>query len=234
MASVAIVTGGTRGIGEAISVALVAAGAKVAATYSSDDPGVEAFEGHTGISARKWEIAQLDACLAGVEKVECELGPVVILVNALRSPCVGPFANMNRRNWDDAITSQIGGCFNMTKAVWPGMLARGFGRIVNIGSIVGRTGRPERVIDAAVQSALHGFTKSLAQEGAPAGITVNLIEPGAINGEPCALGLLASDIPVGRLGRAEDIARAVLFLCDEDAGFITGSTLSINGGQHMH
>lgn len=234
MASVAIVTGGTRGIGEAISVALVAAGAKVAANYSSDDPEADAFEARTGLRAHNWEIAQLDACLAGVEKVESELGPVGILVNASRSPCIGPFTSMNRRSWDDAIASQIGGCFNMARAVWPGMLARGFGRIVNIGSIIGRTGRTGRVIDAAVQSALHGFTKSLAQEGAPAGITVNLIEPGAIDGEPCALGLLASDIPVGRMGRAEDIARAVLFLCDDKADFITGSTLSINGGQHMH
>ncbi|MGZ8310578.1 MAG: acetoacetyl-CoA reductase [Allosphingosinicella sp.] len=240
MAHVAIVTGGTRGIGEAISIALREAGVTVAANYAGNEEKARAFTDRTGIKAYKWDVSDLDACLAGVEQVEGELGAVDVLVNNAGITRDGTMKRMTRQSWDDVIDVNLGGCFNMAKAVWNGMSDRKYGRIVNIGSINGQAGQYGQVNYAAAKSGIHGFTKALAQEGARAGITVNAIAPGYIDTEmvaavpPDVLEKIVAKIPVGRLGRAEEIARGVTFLCSEDAGFVTGSTLSINGGQHMY
>ena len=240
MARVAIVTGGSRGIGEAISIALRDEGVTVAANYAGNDERARAFTERTGIKAYRWDVADLDACIAGVAQVESELGPVDILVNNAGITRDGTMKRMSREAWDEVIDVNLGGCFNMAKAVWDGMNARKFGRIVNIGSINGQAGQYGQVNYAAAKSGIHGFTKALAQEGARTGITVNAIAPGYIDTEMVAavpedvLAKIVARIPVGRLGRADEIARGVTFLCGEDAGFITGSTLSINGGQHMY
>jgi acetoacetyl-CoA reductase len=240
MARVAIVTGGTRGIGEAISLALRDAGVTVAANYAGNDERARAFTDRTGIKAYKWDVADFDACIAGVQQVEAELGPVEVLVNNAGITRDGTMKRMNRQAWEEVIDTNLGGCFNMAKAVWDGMNARKYGRIVNIGSINGQAGQYGQVNYAAAKSGIHGFTKALAQEGARAGITVNAIAPGYIDTDmvaavpPDVLEKIVAKIPVGRLGRAEEIARGVTFLCAEDAGFVTGSTLSINGGQHMY
>jgi acetoacetyl-CoA reductase len=240
MARVAIVTGGTRGIGEAISVALKDEGVTVAANYAGNDEKARAFTERTGIKAYKWDVADLDACLAGVAAVEADLGPVEIVVNNAGITRDGTMKRMARESWDEVMDVNLGGCFNMTKAVWDGMNGRKFGRIVNIGSINGQAGQYGQVNYAAAKLGIHGFTKALAQEGARAGITVNAIAPGYIDTEMVAavpadvLEKIVAKIPVGRLGKAEEIARGVTFLCSEDGGFITGSTLSINGGQHMY
>jgi acetoacetyl-CoA reductase len=240
MARVAIVTGGTRGIGEAISVALRDEGVTVAANYAGNEEKAREFSDRTGIKAYKWDVADLDACLAGVQQVESELGPVDILVNNAGITRDTTMKRMTRQGWDEVIDVNLGGCFNMAKAVWEGMNGRKYGRVVNIGSINGQAGQYGQVNYAAAKSGIHGFTKALAQEGARAGITVNAIAPGYIDTEmvaavpPDVLDKIVARIPVGRLGRAEEIARGVAFLCSENAGFITGSTLSINGGQHMY
>jgi acetoacetyl-CoA reductase len=240
MARVAIVTGGTRGIGEAISVALRDAGITVAANYAGNEQKAREFTERTGIKAYKWDVSDYDACMAGARQVEEELGPVDILVNNAGITRDGTMKRMSRQMWDEVIDVNLGGCFNMAKAVWDGMNARKFGRVVNIGSINGQAGQYGQVNYAAAKSGIHGFTKALAQEGARAGITVNAIAPGYIDTEMVAavpedvLQKIVAKIPVGRLGKAEEIARGVAFLCGEDAGFITGSTLSINGGQHMY
>jgi acetoacetyl-CoA reductase len=240
MARVAIVTGGTRGIGEAISIALRDQGVTVAANYAGNDEKAREFSHRTGIKSYKWDVADLDACQAGVQQVESELGPVEILVNNAGITRDGTMKRMNRDSWDQVIDVNLGGCFNMAKAVWDGMNGRKYGRIVNIGSINGQAGQYGQVNYAAAKSGIHGFTKALAQEGARAGITVNAIAPGYIDTEmvaavpPDVLEKIVARIPVGRLGRADEIARGVTFLCSEDGGFITGSTLSINGGQHMY
>ena len=240
MARVAIVTGGTRGIGEAISVALRDEGVTVAANYAGNEEKAREFSDRTGIKAYKWDVADLDACLAGVQQVESELGPVDILVNNAGITRDATMKRMTRQGWDEVIDVNLGGCFNMAKAVWDGMNGRKYGRVVNIGSINGQAGQYGQVNYAAAKSGIHGFTKALAQEGARAGITVNAIAPGYIDTEmvaavpPDVLDKIVARIPVGRLGRAEEIARGVAFLCSENAGFITGSTLSINGGQHMY
>ncbi len=240
MARVAIVTGGTRGIGEAISIALRDEGVTVAANYAGNEEKAREFSDRTGITAYKWDVADLDACLAGAQQVESELGPVDILVNNAGITRDGTMKRMNRQSWDEVIDVNLGGCFNMAKAVWEGMNGRKYGRIVNIGSINGQAGQYGQVNYAAAKSGIHGFTKALAQEGARAGITVNAIAPGYIDTEmvaavpPDVLEKIVARIPVGRLGRANEIARGVTFLCSEEGGFITGSTLSINGGQHMY
>jgi acetoacetyl-CoA reductase len=240
MARVAIVTGGTRGIGEAISLALKDQGVTVAANYAGNDERARAFTDRTGIKAYKWDVADCDACVAGVQQVEGELGPVDILVNNAGITRDGTMKRMNRKAWEEVIDTNLGGCYNMAKAVWDGMNARKYGRIVNIGSINGQAGQYGQVNYAAAKSGIHGFTKALAQEGARAGITVNAIAPGYIDTDMVAavpadvLEKIVAKIPVGRLGRAEEIARGVTFLCAEDGGFVTGSTLSINGGQHMY
>jgi len=240
MARVAIVTGGTRGIGEAISVGLKNAGYKVAANYMGNDERAKAFSERTGIAVYKWDVADFDACQAGVKKVEADLGPVEVIVNNAGITRDGTMKKMARNGWDDVLDTNLGGCFNMCKAAWDGMLSRSFGRVVNIGSINGQAGQYGQVNYAAAKSGIHGFTKALAQEGAPKGITVNAIAPGYIDTDmvaavpPEVLDKIKSRIPVGRLGKAEEIARGVLFLVADDAGFVTGSTMSINGGQHMY
>ena len=240
MARVAVVTGGTRGIGEAISLALQEAGVTVAANYAGNEQKAQDFTSRTGIKSYRWDVSDYDACMAGVQQVEAELGPVDVLVNNAGITRDGTMKRMTRQAWDDVIDVNLGGCFNMAKAVFDGMTSRKFGRIVNIGSSNGQAGQDGQGNYAAAKSGIHGFTKALAQEGARAGITVNAIAPGYIDTEMVAavpedvLGKIVARIPVGRLGRADEIARGVLFLCGEDAGFITGSTLSINGGQHMY
>ena len=240
MARVAIVTGGTRGIGEAISVALRDMGMKVAANYAGNDERAREFTERTGIPAYKWDVANYESCLKGVAQVVAELGPVDIVVNNAGITRDATMKRMTRAGWDEVVDVNLGGCFNMCKAVWDSMLERGFGRIVNIGSINGQAGQYGQVNYAAAKSGIHGFTKALAQEGASKGITVNAIAPGYIDTDmvaavpPQVLEKIVAKIPVGRLGKAEEIARGVLFLAADEAGFVTGSTRSSNGGQHMY
>jgi len=237
---VAIVTGGSRGIGEAISVALRDMGMQVAANYAGNEERAREFTERTGIKSYKWDVADFDACIEGVRQVESELGPVDVLVNNAGITRDSTMKRMDRGKWSEVIDVNLGGVFNMAKAVWDGMATRGYGRIVNIGSINGQAGQYGQVNYAAAKSGIHGFTKALAQEGARSGVTVNAIAPGYIDTDMVAavpedvLGKIVAKIPVNRLGKAEEIARGVAFLVDENAGFITGSTLSINGGQHMY
>ncbi|MDQ3246037.1 MAG: acetoacetyl-CoA reductase [Pseudomonadota bacterium] len=240
MARVAIVTGGTRGIGEAISMALRDMGMNVAANYAGNEERASAFTDRTGIKAFRWDVSDHQACVEGVARVEAEIGPIDVLVNNAGITRDTTMKRMDRQKWQEVIDTNLGGCFNMAKAVWDGMVARGYGRIVNIGSINGQAGQYGQVNYAAAKSGIHGFTKALAQEGARGGVTVNAIAPGYIDTDMVAavpddvLGKIVSRIPVNRLGRADEIARGVAFLVDENAGFVTGSTLSINGGQHMY
>jgi len=240
MARVAIVTGGTRGIGEAISLALKDEGVIVAANYAGNEEKAKAFTERTGIKSYKWDVGDFDACAAGVAQVEAELGPVDIVINNAGVTRDGTILKMTREMWEDVIRINLGGCFNMAHATFPGMRNRKWGRIVNIGSINGQAGQYGQVNYAAAKSGIHGFTKALAQEGARAGVTVNAIAPGYIDTDmvaavpPEVLEKIVAKIPVGRLGQASEIARGVTFLCSEEGGFVTGSTLSINGGQHMY
>lgn len=239
MSRTAIVTGGTRGIGEAISVSLRDAGYSVKALYAGREDRARAFSEQTGIPAIKCDVAQFDRCAETVSRISAD-GAVDILVNNAGVTRDATMRKMQRGQWDEVLDINLGGCFNMCKAVWDGMLARGFGRIVNIGSINGQAGQYGQVNYAAAKSGIHGFTKALAQEGASKGITVNAIAPGYIDTDMVAavpapvLEKIVARIPVGRLGHAGEIARGVLFLVADEAGFITGSTLSINGGQHMY
>ncbi|HEX4694360.1 acetoacetyl-CoA reductase [Sphingomonas sp.] len=240
MARVAIVTGGTRGIGEAISLALKDMGMTVAANYAGNDERAKAFTDRTGIRAFKWDVGDYDAAQEGVRKVEAEIGPVDVLVNNAGITRDGTLLKMDKQAWNEVIDTNLGGCFTMAKAVFAGMKDRGWGRIVNIGSVNGQAGQYGQVNYAAAKSGIHGFTKALAQEGARFGITVNAIAPGYIDTDMVAavpadvLAKIVARVPVGRLGQASEIARGVAFLVAEDAGFVTGSTLSINGGQHMY
>jgi acetoacetyl-CoA reductase len=240
MARVAIVTGGTRGIGEAISLALQEAGMTVAATYAGNAARADAFTERTGIKAFQWDVADFGACQTGCARVAEELGPVDVVVNNAGITRDGTILKMSYEAWREVIDTNLGGCFNMAKATFPGMRERKWGRIVNIGSINGQAGQYGQVNYAAAKSGIHGFTKALAQEGAKFGVTVNAIAPGYIDTDMVAavpdevLEKIVARIPVGRLGAAGEIARGVVFLCGEEAGFVTGSTLSINGGQHMY
>lgn len=240
MTKTAIVTGGTRGIGEAISRALQADGVQVAANYAGNDEKAAAFEAATGIRVFKWDVGDHQQCIDGCARVVAELGPIDIVVNNAGITRDGTLQRMTLEMWDDVIRINLGGCFNMAKAVFGGMKDRGWGRIVNIGSINGQGGQYGQVNYAAAKSGIHGFTKALAQEGAKFGVTVNALAPGYIDTDMVAavpeavLEKIVSKIPVGRLGQADEIARGVAFLCSDNAGFITGSTLSINGGQHMY
>ncbi|MFV0625095.1 acetoacetyl-CoA reductase [Sphingomonas sp. ac-8] len=240
MARVAIVTGGTRGIGEAISLALKDAGMTVAANYAGNEEKAKAFTERTGIPAFRWDVGDFEATQKGVAEVEAALGPVDAVINNAGITRDGTILKMSYEMWEDVIRTNLGGCFNMAKAVFPGMRERKWGRIVNIGSINGQAGQYGQVNYAAAKSGIHGFTKALAQEGARFGVTVNAIAPGYIDTEMVAavpadvLEKIVAKIPVGRLGQASEIARGVAFLCSEEAGFVTGSTLSINGGQHMY
>ncbi len=240
MSRVAIVTGGTRGIGAATAIALRDAGYDSAAVYARDDSKAEQFSTATGIAAYKWDVSDFDACQEGVARVVADLGPVDVLVNNAGITRDGTMHRMTYEQWQQVIDTNIGSCFNMSRAVIEGMRERRFGRIVNVGSINGQAGQYGQVNYAAAKSGIHGFTKALAQEGAAHGITVNAIAPGYIDTEMVAavpeniLEKIIERIPVGRLGRAEEIARAIIFLAADEAGFITGSTLSVNGGQHMY
>ena len=240
MARVALVTGGTRGIGRAISIELKNQGRKVVANYAGNDDAARAFTEDTGIVAYKWDVGDHEACQEGVAKVEAEQGPVEILVNNAGITRDGTIMNMTFDMWREVMRVNLSGCFSMAKAVFPGMRQRKWGRIVNIGSINGQGGQYGQVNYAAAKSGIHGFTKALAQEGARYGVTVNALAPGYIDTDMVAavpaevLEKIVARVPVGRLGQAEEIARGVAFLCAEDGGFVTGSTLSINGGQHMY
>jgi acetoacetyl-CoA reductase len=240
MTRVAIVTGGTRGIGEAISIALKGMGFKVAANYGGDDAKAAAFSAANDIPVYKWDVADFDAVHEGVAKIEADLGPVDIVVNNAGITRDSTLLRQTYEQWKQVIDTNLGGCFNMSKAVFSGMKTRGWGRIVNIGSINGQAGQYGQVNYAAAKSGIHGFTKALAQEGAKFGITVNAIAPGYIDTDmvaavpPDVLEKIVAKIPVGRLGQAREIARGVVFLVGDDSGFITGSTLSMNGGQHMY
>ena len=240
MARVAVVTGGTRGIGEAISIALKDKGMTVAATYAGNDDRAREFTARTGIKAYKFDVADHQACIDAVGRIESELGPVDVLVNNAGITRDTTMKRMDHAKWQEVIDTNLGGCFNMAKAVFDGMQTRGFGRIVNIGSINGQAGQYGQVNYAAAKSGIHGFTKALAQEGARSNVTVNAIAPGYIDTDmvsavpPEVLAKIVSKIPVNRLGQASEIARGVAFLVDDEAGFVTGSTLSINGGQHMY
>ena len=240
MARVALVTGGTRGIGAAISTALKAAGHNVVANYGGNDDAANAFKAETGIPVFKWSVADYEACQAGIRQVEAELGPVEILVNNAGITRDAMFHKMTPQQWREVIDTNLTGVFNMTHPVWSGMRDRKFGRVVTISSINGQKGQAGQANYSAAKAGDIGFTKALAQEGSRAGITVNVIAPGYIGTEM----VKAIDekvlneriiplIPVGRLGTPEEIARAVVFLASEEGGFITGSTLSINGGQYM-
>jgi acetoacetyl-CoA reductase len=240
MARIALVTGGTRGIGEAISVALKNAGYSVAANYAGNDEAAQSFTDRTGIKAYKFDVADPAAVNEAIAKIEAELGPVDVLVNNAGITRDGVMHRMTFEQWNAVIQTNLASCFNTCRAVIDGMRNRNFGRIVNIGSINGQAGQYGQVNYAAAKSGIHGFTKALAQEGAAKGITVNAIAPGYIDTDMVravpanVLEKIVAKIPVGRLGKAEEIARGVLFLVGDDAGFITGSTLSINGGQHMY
>jgi len=240
MARVAVVTGGTRGIGEAISVALKNAGYTVAANYAGNDEKAKEFSARTGIAVYKFDVSDFDAVKDGIAKITAELGPVDVVVNNAGITRDGVLQRMTPQQWNEVIATNLTSCFNLCRNVIDGMRERGFGRIVNIGSVNGQAGQYGQVNYAAAKSGIHGFTKALAQEAAAKGITVNAIAPGYIDTDmvravpPNVLEKIVARIPVGRLGKAEEIARGVLFLVGDDAGFITGSTLSINGGQHMY
>jgi acetoacetyl-CoA reductase len=237
---VAVVTGGTRGIGRAISVALKNAGYTVAANYAGNDEAAKAFEQETGIRAFKFDVSDFKACEAGMKQIAEDLGPVDVLVNNAGITRDTTLHRMTYEQWEQVIHTNLTSCFNMCRLAIDGMRERNFGRIVNIGSINGQAGQYGQVNYAAAKSGIHGFTKALAQEGAAKNITVNAIAPGYVDTDMVrsvpanVLEKIIAKIPVGRLGRADDIARGVLFLVADDAEFITGSTLSINGGQHMY
>ena len=240
MSRVAVVTGGTRGIGEAISVSLKEAGYNVAASYAGNDEAAQKFTEKTGIPAYKFDVSDFEACQSAVEKISADLGPVEVLVNNAGITKDGTMHRMSFDQWNAVIQTNLSSCFNMSRCVIEGMRENGFGRIVNIGSVNGQAGQYGQVNYAAAKSGIHGFTKALAQEGAAKGITVNAIAPGYVLTDMVravpekVLEKIIATIPVGRLGDPNDIARSVLFLVADDAGFITGSTLSINGGQHMY
>jgi acetoacetyl-CoA reductase len=240
MSRVALVTGGTRGIGEAICLALKDAGFKVVATYAGNEEAAQKFTAATEIQAYKFDVGDYEACQAAVKNIESDMGQVEVLINNAGITRDGTMHKMTFEQWNQVIQTNLTSCFNMCHAVLDGMRERGFGRIVNIGSINGQAGQYGQVNYAAAKSGIHGFTKALAQEGATKGITVNAIAPGYIATEMVravpanVLEKIVARIPVGRLGEASEIARGVVFLTADDAGFITGSTLSINGGQHMY
>ena len=240
MPRVALVTGGSRGIGAAISKALKAEGYAVAATYAGNDDAARAFTAETGIRTYKWNVASYEDCAAGVAQVAADLGPVEVLVNNAGITRDAPFHKMTPQQWHEVIDTNLTGLFNMTHYVWPGMRERKFGRVISISSINGQKGQFAQANYAAAKAGDIGFTKALAQEGARAGITVNVVAPGYINTEMMSTipekvmnEVILPQIPVGRLGEAGEIARCVVFLASDGAGFITGSTLSANGGQYM-
>ena len=240
MARVALVTGGTRGIGAAISIGLKEAGFSVAATYGGNDEAANKFKDETGIAVYKWDVGDFEACKSGIEQVEGDLGPIDVLVNNAGITRDGTLHRMTPENWSAVIRTNLDSLFNMTRNVIEGMRSRGFGRIINISSVNGQKGQLGQSNYSAAKAGLIGFTKAVAQEGAAKGITCNAVAPGYIGTEMVRAvpeeilnTKIIPQIPVGRLGEAEEIARCVSFLASDDAGFITGSTLSANGGQYM-
>ncbi|MCC0049122.1 MAG: beta-ketoacyl-ACP reductase [Rhodobiaceae bacterium] len=240
MTRTALVTGGSRGIGAAISKALKDAGCKVAANYAGNDEAANAFKAETGIPVYKWSVADYDACVAGISQVEADLGPIDILVNNAGITRDAMFHKMTPQQWNEVIGTNLTGLFNMSHPTFAGMRERGFGRIINISSINGQKGQMGQANYSAAKAGDIGFTKALAQEGAFKGVTVNAICPGYIGTEMVRAvpedvlkSKILPQIPVGRLGEPEEIARCVVFLASDDAGFITGSTISANGGQYM-
>jgi acetoacetyl-CoA reductase len=240
MARVALVTGGSRGIGAAISVALKAAGYTVAANYAGNDDAAAKFKAETGIPVYKWSVADYEACVAGTRQVEADLGPVDVLVNNAGITRDAMFHKMTPQQWKEVIDTNLNGVFNMTHPLWSGMRDRKFGRVITISSINGQKGQAGQVNYSASKSGDIGFAKALAQEGARAGITVNVICPGYIGTEMVKAidekvlnERIIPQIPVGRLGEPEEVARCVVFLASDEAGFITGSTISANGGQYF-
>ena len=239
MSRVALVTGGSRGIGAAISAALKAEGYTVAATYAGNDEKATAFTAKTGIKTYKWDVSDYDACTSGITQVEADLGKIEVLVNNAGITRDAPFHKMTRDQWTDVLRTNLDGVFNMTHPLWNGMRERKFGRVINISSINGQKGQFAQANYSAAKAGDIGFTKALAQEVARAGITVNAICPGYIATEMVMAvpekvrDSIVAQIPAGRLGEASEIARCVVFLASDDAGFITGSTLTANGGQYM-
>jgi acetoacetyl-CoA reductase len=240
MGRVAVVTGGTRGIGQAISVALKHKGFRVAATYAGNDTAARQFQADTGIPIYKWDVADYAASQAGVNRISNDLGPIDVLVNNAGITRDGVLHRMSKENWDAVLRTNLDSVFNMTRLVIEGMRARGFGRIINISSINGRKGQAGQANYSAAKAGLLGFTKAVAQEGAARGITVNVIAPGYIGTEMVQAvpkevleSKILPHIPIGRLGNVEEIARCVTFLAADDAGFITGACLDANGGQYM-
>ena len=240
MQRIAVVTGGTRGIGRAIAELLKANGLTVVANYAGNADAASRFTDQTGIAAYRFDVGDHEATLEGCRRIADEVGPIDVVVNNAGITRDGTLMKMSYDDWHDVMRINLGGCFNMAKACFAHMKEQGWGRIVNIGSINGQAGQYGQVNYAAAKSGIHGFTKALAQEGARFGVTVNAIAPGYIDTDMVAavpdavLEKIVAKIPVGRLGQAEEIARAVAFLVSEDAGFVTGSTMSVNGGQHMY
>lgn len=240
MGRIALVTGGTRGIGRAISVALKSAGYRVVANYCGNVEAAEDFTRETGIPSYRFDVSSFPECETAVQKIVAEVGPIEILINNAGITRDSTIHRMTYPQWEDVIHTNLTSCFNMTRTVIESMRDRGFGRIINIGSVNGQAGQYGQVNYAAAKSGIHGFTKALAQEGAAKGITVNAIAPGYVDTDMvrsvphAVLEKIIARIPAGRLGHAEDIARGVVFLVADDADFITGATLSINGGQHMY
>jgi len=239
MARVAVVTGGTRGIGHAISVALKQAGYQVAANYGGNDQAAQDFQGETGIPVYKWDVGDFSACESGLKQVEADLGPVDVVVNNAGITGDAMFHKMTAEMWNDVIRVNLNSMFNMTHPLIAGMRDRGFGRIINISSINGQKGQMGQTNYSAAKAGIIGFTKALAQETARKGITVNAVAPGYIDTDMVAgvpedaLKQIIAQIPVGRLGKPEEIARCVAFLASDEAGFITGSTITANGGQYI-
>ena len=239
MTRVALVTGGSRGIGAAIAKRLKNDGYTVAASYAGNDEAATAFTAETGIKTYKWNVANYDSCVAGIAQVEADLGPVEVLVNNAGITRDAPFHKMTREQWSEVMDTNLSGVFNMTHPLWNGMRERKFGRVITISSINGQKGQFAQANYSAAKAGDIGFTKALAQEGARAGITVNVICPGYIATDMVMAvpekvrDSIVASIPVGRLGEPEEIARCVAFLASDDAGFVTGSTITANGGQYI-
>jgi acetoacetyl-CoA reductase len=239
MARVALVTGGTRGIGKAISARLKADGFKVAANYAGNSEAADATAKELGVSVYKWDVGSADGCKEGIAKVEADLGPVDVLVNNAGVTKDGFFHKMSAEQWEDVIRVDLSSLFYMTRPVWEGMRSRGFGRVINISSINGQKGQAGQVNYSAAKAGMIGFTRALAQEGAMKGVTVNVVAPGYIDTDMVAavpedvLKKIIGTIPLGRLGKAEEIASMVAYLASDQASFITGATMTVNGAQYI-
>lgn len=240
MKRIALVTGGTRGLGKAIALALRDAGCQVAATYHSDEGAARRMQDETGIPALRWDVADFDACRDGVRRVEGLLGPIDVLVNNAGITADGMFHKMSPEQWWQVMHTNLGSVFNVTRQVIGGMRERHYGRIVNISSVNGRKGQVGQANYAAAKAGILGFTKALALENAGHNITVNAVAPGYCETAmmapvpPDVLRAIVATIPVGRLGTPEDVAGVVAFLANEGSGFVTGATFDVNGGQYLN